>query len=114
MQFFDVELIARICHAANSEWEFYFAKDFKKPLWDDESEQKKYGYRNMVRMFSDGKTEQDVHAEFVRYKISQGWAYGERDFANKRDPYLVPFQQLVLKMQLRYVLYRKIVLAFCS
>jgi hypothetical protein len=104
---FDIELAARMCHSVNSAWEAHFKNI--RPLWENESEEKRQGYYKMVAFFASGATYQEVHESFCQSRISSGWKLGDRDEAKKQDPYLLPYSQLCHKMQLRYHIYKAIV-----
>jgi hypothetical protein len=109
-EFFDAELVAKMCHAANNAWEKHFMMD--RPGWNELSDEKKYGYRRMVELFSGGCSEREVHQAFLLARVDNGWKLGDRNDAQKLDPFLLPYDQLCAKMQLRYHLFKNIVETF--
>lgn len=113
-KFFSIELAAKMCHAASLAWEQHHASPGSPPIltkaWDEDSDVRKDNFRKMVERFAVGCDEAYVHDLTVSNKKSSGWGYGAR--SDVHDPYLIPYEQLALRMKLRYTLYRNIVKSF--
>jgi hypothetical protein len=88
--------IASVCHAANRAYCHALGDDSHLP-WDEAPEDLKTSILNGVLKAQMGMTPEQLHAEWMKYKIEQGWTYGEvKDVEKKTHPNLVPYETLSL------------------
>lgn len=106
-----LEIVARLCCAANREWNL--ANLDPVPVnWTNSSKETKEGYLDMVQIFAHGGTEREVHVQFLKVKKERGWVLGSYHSDTKQHPYLMPFDELDERLKLKYTLYQNIVKSF--
>src|SRR3954467_13279755 len=111
MTYFSANALAAMCYSLNREWN----RTNNDPVpvdWPYAPEDTKLRYCQMVSMFADGATEEQVHDAARNYLTNTGWTLGSLNREKKTHPYLVPYSQLGLRLRLKYLIYRQLVRAF--
>lgn len=90
-----IETLARTAHEANRVFCMHIGDNSLKP-WDETPENIKMSAINGVVFFLEKKaTPQEQHAEWSKFKMEQGYVYGEvKDDEKKTHPCLVPYEEL--------------------
>jgi hypothetical protein len=90
-----VEQISYVVHEANRALQRIFRDPVVSPTWLEAPASQRDGLMNGVQMAIDGATPQELHEEWVRFRLEHGWKYGPvKDEWSKRHPCLVPYDQL--------------------
>ena len=89
-----VPMIARVCHEANRVLQVELGEKVSPP-WDEASEEMKASAIDGVQNALVGASAQGSHENWVRFKLEQGWTYGEvKDEEKKTHPCLVAYRDL--------------------
>ena len=108
------EMVAAVCHnAIKGLCEFH--GDYSNPSFDEiELWQLESTYSGIDFVIENPDvTPQELHESWMKYKIEQGWFYGEeKDPEKKTHPCLVPYDQLPEFQQLKDSVFRSIVKGF--
>lgn len=92
----NIEEIARAAHEANREFCLSLGDTSQVP-WDEAPDNIKQSAIDGVKYFIDnpGVTPQDMHNNWTKFKLQDGWVYGPtKDAEKKTHPSLVPYSQL--------------------
>jgi len=102
--------VARICYETNKVF-CDMIGDFSQKPWDQAKQWQRDSVIEGVKYFlthtdaSDGAQ----HNAWVEYKIAEGWKYGLKKDANKKEhPCLVPFKDLPVEQQTKDALFTSI------
>lgn len=88
--------IAKVCHEVNRAY-CECIGDYSQMPWKEAPEwQRKSAYQGaQFRIQHPEASAQDIHDEWLRYKLMDGWKYGEhKNPALKEHPCLVPYDDL--------------------
>lgn len=91
-----VERIAKVCHEANRAF-CATNGDFSHAEWEDAPEWQKDSAREGVRtaLRNPNLTSEDMHIEWMKSKIDDGWTYGPtKDAEAKTHPCILPYDAL--------------------
>lgn len=103
--------IATVCHQANKTW-CEINGDFSQKDWDDAEE---WQIRSVIKgvyfkLDNPNSSPDAQHNSWMEEKIAQGWIFGDiKDSEKKTHPCIVPFDQLPLFQQQKYMLFSSIV-----
>jgi len=107
----ETNLIARICHEANRAI-CEANRDYSQVDWNDAEDWQKDSAIRGVQFVLDSPdvTVEDLHNNWCRDKVRDGWEYGEvKDAVRKTHPCLVAYQKLPTEQQLKDKVFRGIV-----
>lgn len=110
-----VEVIAELAHNINVEYTRGMGENnaFKLMPWGALSNMAQSSMRHGVRLHlkNPDAGPQAGHEEWLRYKVEQGWVYGElKDEVAKTHPCIMPFDQLPKEQQAKDHIFRAAVL----
>lgn len=89
------EDIARVVHAANSEWQAITGDELPSPPWDSAPDWQRDAALDGVRAALAGATPEELHETWCEGKRAAGWVYGSvKDPDSKTHPCLVPYGNL--------------------
>lgn len=90
-----IEILARAAHEANRAFCIFNGDNSLLP-WDETAEGiKKSAISGVMFFLEKNATPQEQHAEWSKFKIAQGYVYGEvKDDEKKTHPCLVPYEEL--------------------
>ena len=104
--------IATICHAANGALRVVLGES-PSPNWIDLDSESKLSVIEGVQHALSGKTSEELHESWCRYKEDHGWKYGPVQNAEaKTHPNLVAYDQLPESQKLKDALFKAIVEVF--
>lgn len=106
-----VELIAKVCHDANRAY-CESIGDFSQKPWHEAENWQRASAIHGVKYQLDNPTVtvEDIHEEWKKVKMNDGWQYGEnKDAEKKTHPCLVPYDQLPISQQKKDSLFHAIV-----
>lgn len=88
------EQIARVCHEANRAYCASIGDHSQKP-WDEAEQWQRDAALQGVLTAIAGANRQQMHEDWVNYKLNSGWTYGPvKDPDHKQHPCLVPYAEL--------------------
>lgn len=110
------EGIAKFCHQVNSDYRSLIGEG-QRPSWEDASDHTRASAINGVHFVIQSASDpnpyasaQAQHDEWLRFKLEDGWGYGEEiDEVNKKHPCVLPFSALPMEQKIKDVLFRRIV-----
>lgn len=111
---YDLEHIARTCHEINR----IYCKahgDFSQPHWDDAPKWQKRSAVQGVNFVLENPdiTSQMQHENWLSLKVAEGWKYGIKKDADKKEhPCMVPYRELPKEQQAKDTIFRNVVLSF--
>ena len=111
-----IELIAKICHQANKAYSESF-EDFSHMEWEETPHNIKQSAMDGVKFFIDNPTAtpEMSHENWTKFKVADGWVYGEEKNLNtKTHPCLVPYQDLPKEQRVKDSLFIGIIKALTS
>lgn len=89
------EDIARVCHEANRAWQHISGDPAPSPPWDEAPEDQRVSATAGVDAALRGVTPEELHEEWAKAKMLDGWTYGPmKDAAAKTHHCLVPYADL--------------------
>mgnify|MGYP003640624765 CR=1 FL=1 len=86
-----------------------------QPKWNDVESEHKQVVCNSVNLILIGHidTVEESHDEFIKFKHSQGWRFGEiYSIENKINPRMVAFSRLTLEQRIKERLFFECVVSF--
>lgn len=103
--------IAEVCHEANRALQRQMGEIVNFP-WENTAQSLRDSIIDGVIEAERGKTPEEMHKSWVRYKTEEGWTYGPvKDFASKTHPNLVPYKDLPEAQRLKDMVFVGIVRA---
>lgn len=109
----DIERIAHVCHEANRALQLTYGELDVSPHFMEAPEWQVQSALEGVSAALEGQTSEQLHESWCRYKIEDGWVYGEmKDAEAKTHPCLVPYAELPADQRLKDAVFRGIVTAF--
>lgn len=97
-----VEQIAHVVHEANRALQRITGDPVVSPTWLEAPAQQRDSAMDGVRKALEGATPEELHEEWVRWKISRGWKYGRvKDEWGKTHPCIVPYADLPPEQQVK-------------
>lgn len=107
------EQIAKTCHAVHRA---YCNESLlpTQPEWDSVDDNHKQVIIDSVKKIFDGEitSKEQSHNNFVAMKKSQGWTFGNYSMGDKKNPRLVPFEQLNIHDKIKENLFFETVKSF--
>lgn len=104
------ERIASVCHAANKAYCECIGDLSQKPWSETPVEIRNSVISGVEKLIDDPSlTPEEMHQNWVRYKLAEGWSYGRKDIEKKQHPNLVPFSELPKDEQVKDHLFVAIV-----
>jgi RyR domain len=108
-----IDFIARICHEANREIQLATGDPAPSPPWKEAAEWQKASALEGVIHALDGKSPEELHDEWRKFKYADGWVYGiHKDPELKTHPCLVPYDELAPEQRLKDNIFLAIVRSF--
>lgn len=110
----NAELVAIICHEANKAYCVTIG-DMTQKHWEDAPLWQRISAIKGVQALIDNPrlTPEELHAEWCKEKIRDGWNYGKiKDPEKKEHPCLVPYEELPEEQQVKDRLFYAIVGVF--
>lgn len=100
-----VEDIASIIHETNRQHRLVMGLG-PGPHWNETRDDVRSSAMNGVECALEGFTPEELHAEWVNFKGSQGWTYGPfKDRVHKKHPNMGPYEQLPAHEKIKDVLF---------
>jgi hypothetical protein len=98
----DIILAAAIaCHAVNNTYRLHLGEKVK-PAWEDLDEEMKKSVLDGVHHVLDGHSPRDSHINWMKFKESHGWQYGEvEDPIAKTHPCMVLYDNLPIEHRMK-------------
>lgn len=104
-------MLARIAHEANLAYCQRIGDDTQRP-WDQAPQWQKDSALLGVDAVMAGKNPEELHAEWSKVKVAEGWVYGPvKDPAAKTHPCLVPYADLPAPQRVKDFLFRAVIRA---
>lgn len=104
-----IEAIASVIHEANRQLRIMLGES-PGPHWKEADPQLRETSVNGVEKALKGATPEELHEEWVRIKLSQGWTLGPmKDVKRKLHPCLIPYAELPPEQQLKDHLFHAMV-----
>lgn len=105
----NIEQIAELCHEVNRAY-CESVGDFSQLPWKDAPDWQKQSAINGVKFhLKNDVTPEDSHNNWMKYKIAEGWVYGEvKDPVKKTHPCLIPYRQLPREQRVKDYLFKAI------
>lgn len=107
----NIEQIARVTHATNKVY-CESLGDFSQKTWEEAEQWQRDSAVAGVQIAIEKPdiTPADLHEEWSKFKLADGWTYGEvKDTEKRTHPCLVPYEQLPVEQQKKDTLFRAIV-----
>lgn len=109
-----IELCARGAHEMNRAW-CIFIGDNSQKHWDEAPDWQKASSRNGVIRVLEGRTDEQLHEDWMTEKQANGWTYGAvKNEATKEHPAMMPYGDLPLEQKIKDQIYREAVLALAK
>lgn len=109
----DTKQIAKTCHAVHRA---YCNESLlpTQPEWDSVDDSHKQVIIDSVKKILDGEitSKEQSHNNFVEMKKSQGWTFGNYSLGDKKNPRLIPFEQLNIHDKIKENLFFETVKSF--
>lgn len=112
----DVELIAKVCHAANKAYCEAIGDD-SQVEWDQAEQWQKDSATMGVNfvIHNQHAPTSATHDSWLAQKVADGWVYGEvKDAEKKTHPCMVEYDKLPVEQQLKDSLFRGVVMSFAG
>ncbi len=112
----NIEQIARVCHAANSEY-CHSIGDHTQKSWDNAEQWQRDSAIKGVKFAIANPSEppSSQHEAWLADKAREGWKYGAvKDAAARTHPCFVPYSQLPVEQRLKDYIFQAIVKAFVA
>ena len=107
-----VEMIAEVCHEANRVLQHHLGEQVSRP-WETAGDEQQESAIDGVRNALVGASAELSHENWLEFKRSQGWVYGEvKDEERKTHPCMVPYRALPEEQKFKDKLFLAIVGAF--
>lgn len=107
---FTAEQIARVTHEANRVLQILEEDPAPSLSWNFASEEQRASAVDGVQAALAGKTPEELHENWVRFKTAGGWTYGPvKDELEKTHPCMVPYGDLPEAQQVKDHLFGAIV-----
>lgn len=106
-----VEIIARVCHAANREYCQQIG-DAVMPPWDECPDWQRESLRaGVIAHLENPVLPPEVsHANWMKRKLEEGWTYGPvKDAVAKTHPCILPYDELPVEQQMKDDLFGAII-----
>lgn len=104
------EQIAHVVHEANRALQRITGDPVVSPTWYEAPASQRESAIEGVRKALEGATPEELHAEWVRWRLARGWRYGAvKDEWGKTHPCLVDYDQLGAEQQIKDKLFLAIV-----
>lgn len=101
-----VNLCCRAAYEASRAWCHSIGDDSHKPF-DDLSTAEKAPIRESVIGILQGNIPEQIHEDWRRRKIADGWSYGsEKDEERRSHPALLPYAELPLEQRVKNDIWR--------
>ena len=109
----DIYDIAHVCHEANRALQLNAHEDDISPHFTSAPAWQRESAIEGVKAALEGQTSEQLHESWCRYKIEEGWVYGDvKDAEAKTHPCLVPYAELPAEQRLKDAVFRGIVTAY--
>lgn len=106
----DAATIARVCHEVNRAY-CEAIGDNSQPAWENAPDWQRESAIEGVRAHLDApRTPEESHALWSKHKRADGWVYGlKKDAAKKEHPCLVPYDELPQDQRVKDYLFAAVV-----
>lgn len=105
----NVITLAKLCHEVNRAYCKSLGDDSQLP-WDEISDNiKESTIQGVLNHLSDDLTPEQSHEQWMKYKLEQGWTYGEiKDESKKTHPCIIPYKELPLEQKAKDYIFKAI------
>lgn len=109
-----VEEIAKVCHAANTEYQKVLGEE-PSPSWDELDLDMQRSVMHGVKVVQEGNDPQELHRQWMLVREAQGWTEGPiKDTESKIHPNLVDWFELPVTQQFKDLLFHSVVRALSN
>ncbi len=106
-----IELAAQTAHGVNNAYRAGLGEEVK-PDWDDCPEERKNSVRSgVIGIIYEGKTPEQSHEGWLKFKAEHGWSYGEVEDAEKKThPCMRSYTELPLAQRFKDTIFFSVVM----